>query len=115
MSYYGSQKALNQSGVAYRSGSRGDLSGGMTQQYAQSEVIRGSGNGYEPYMDGYNSFNFSRSSMGDRMTRGMGERVVMSSSGAGGMMMMGGGGSGGGMMMSGGSGMIMTGGGAGMR
>ncbi|XP_034533557.1 desmoplakin isoform X1 [Notolabrus celidotus] len=116
MSLYGSQRALD------RTGSRGDLTGGMTQQYARSEVIRGSGNGYEPYLEGYNSYTFSKSSMGGMGGGMMGGGgggggaggMVMSSSGGGGGMMMGGGG-GSGMMMGGGggSGMMMGGGGGG--
>ncbi|XP_037625459.1 epiplakin-like isoform X5 [Sebastes umbrosus] len=82
MSMYGSQKALN---MGRRNGSKGDLSG--MQQYARSEVVHmGGGNGYEPYLDGYNTYNFSKSSGG-----GMGEMsssmMRQMSSGMGGGMM----------------------------
>ncbi|XP_074492378.1 uncharacterized protein LOC141768198 isoform X1 [Sebastes fasciatus] len=66
MSMYGSQKALN---MGRRNGSKGDLSG--MQHYARSEVVHmGGGNGYEPYLDGYNTCNFSKSSGGGMMSAG---------------------------------------------
>ncbi|KAM8746433.1 desmoplakin-B isoform 3-T3 [Acanthopagrus schlegelii] len=61
MSMYGSRGNLN---MGRRSASKGDLTGGMTQHYARSEVVHGGGNGYDPYMDGYNTYTFSKSSMG---------------------------------------------------
>ncbi|XP_044217913.1 desmoplakin isoform X1 [Thunnus albacares] len=63
MSYYGSQNALN---MSRRIGSKGDLTGGGTYQYARSDVVHGGGggNGYEQYMDGYNTYTISRTSMG---------------------------------------------------
>lgn len=54
---YGSQKSLNR-----RVGSKGDLTGGGGQYYARSDVVHGSGNGYEPYMDGYTT-TITRTSM----------------------------------------------------
>ncbi|XP_074492379.1 uncharacterized protein LOC141768198 isoform X2 [Sebastes fasciatus] len=102
MSMYGSQKALN---MGRRNGSKGDLSG--MQHYARSEVVHmGGGNGYEPYLDGYNTCNFSKSSGGGMMsagsTGGMGGGGMMRqmSSGMGGggtMTRMSSGGGGGGM------------------
>ncbi|KAK7889859.1 hypothetical protein WMY93_025419 [Mugilogobius chulae] len=66
MSTYGSQKGLN---MTRRVSSKADLSGGGT--YARSEVIHGGGNGYDPYMDGYNSYTFtSKTSMGGGMSSG---------------------------------------------
>ncbi|XP_060890231.1 desmoplakin-A isoform X3 [Labrus mixtus] len=95
MSLYGSQNRLN---MGRRTGSRGDLTGGMTQQYARSDVVHGGGNGYEPYLEGYNNtYTFTKSSSGGGMGGGM-------ASGGGGMM------SGSGLMMSGGGG-TMSGGG----
>lgn len=91
MSMYGSQKGLN---MGRRAGSKGDLAGGGSQYYARSEVMHGGGNGYEPYMDGYNTYTFSRSSMGGGggMGGGMGGGGMTSASTGGGMMgaMMGG-------------------------
>ncbi|KAM7387759.1 hypothetical protein PAMP_023977 [Pampus punctatissimus] len=57
MSFYGSMNILN---VAR--GSKGDLTGDMTSQYARSEFVHGGGNGYESYADGYNTY--SKTSMG---------------------------------------------------
>ncbi|XP_065811768.1 desmoplakin-A-like isoform X3 [Labrus bergylta] len=120
---YGSQNRLN---MGRRTGSRSDLTGGMTQQYARSDVVHGGGNGYEPYMEGYNNtYTFTKSSLGGGgMTSGGGSGggvmsssgMMMSGGGGGGEMMSYGGGgggmmSGGGGMMSGGSGMMMSGGG----
>lgn len=66
MSMYGSQKNLNNMGR--RVPSKGDISGGMNQFYARSELVHGGsgggGNGYEPFMDGFTSSTFSRTSMG---------------------------------------------------
>ncbi|XP_018526376.1 LOW QUALITY PROTEIN: desmoplakin-like [Lates calcarifer] len=86
MSLYGSQQGLNR-----RIGSKGDLTGGGTYHYARSEVVHGGGNGYEPYMDGYKTYTFSKSSTG-----GMGGGMMSGMSGGmgGGMS----GGMGGGMM-----------------
>ncbi|XP_051231455.1 desmoplakin isoform X2 [Dicentrarchus labrax] len=92
MSMYGSQKALN---MSRRVGSKGDLTGAGNYNYARSEVVHGDGNGYEPYMDGYNTYTFSKSSLGG-MQGGMG----------GGMMTCTGGGMSGGMMSSKGGGMM---------
>ncbi|XP_073332986.1 desmoplakin-A-like [Pagrus major] len=61
MSLYGSRGNLN---MGRRAQSKGDLTGGMSQQYARSEMVHGGGNGYDPYMDGYNTYTFSKSSMG---------------------------------------------------
>uniref|UniRef100_UPI003AACE9FC uncharacterized protein n=1 Tax=Centroberyx gerrardi TaxID=166262 RepID=UPI003AACE9FC len=72
MSMYGSQKGLH---TSRRAGSRGDLTAGGTYQYARSEVVHGGGNGYgppDPYMDGYNTYTFSKASMGGGMAGGMG-------------------------------------------
>ncbi|KAM9848762.1 desmoplakin-B [Aulostomus maculatus] len=93
MSLYGSQSALNR-----RVGSKGDLTGGGTYQF-------GGGNGYEPYMEGYNSYTFTRSS-GGGMVSGMGGGMA---SGMGGGMASG---MGGGMAsgMGGGMGSFVTGG-----
>lgn len=64
MSLYGSQRALN---TSRRAGSKGDLSGGGNYPYARSDVAPGGGNGYEPYMDGYNtSYTFTSKSGGMR-------------------------------------------------
>ncbi|XP_067086396.1 desmoplakin-A-like isoform X3 [Osmerus mordax] len=61
MSQYGSQRALN---THRRAGSRQDLSAGIPTHYARSEVVH-SGNGYgQEYMDGYNTYAFSKGSMG---------------------------------------------------
>nr|XP_046248698.1 desmoplakin-like isoform X1 [Scatophagus argus] len=61
MSMYGSQKALN---MGRRVGSKGDLTGAGSYHYARSEVLHGDGNGFDPYMEGYNTYTFSRSSLG---------------------------------------------------
>ncbi|KAM9358192.1 desmoplakin-B [Symphorus nematophorus] len=94
MSLFGSQKNLSR-----RAGSKGDLTGGMTQHYARSEVVHGGGNGYDPYMDGYNTYTYSKASMGPMMSGmaggGMGS-VKMGSMG-GGMVSGMSGGMGGGM------------------
>lgn len=110
MSMYGSQNALN---MSRRVGSKGDLTGGGTHHYARSEVVHGGGNGYDPYLDGYNTYTFSKSSMGG-IGGGMGGG--MSGDMGGGMIRGMGGGmmsvTGGGMMsgMSGGKGSGMGGG-----
>uniref|UniRef100_A0A3Q3GQJ7 Desmoplakin b n=1 Tax=Labrus bergylta TaxID=56723 RepID=A0A3Q3GQJ7_9LABR len=124
---YGSQNRLN---MGRRTGSRSDLTGGMTQQYARSDVVHGGGNGYEPYMEGYNNtYTFTKSSLGGggmtsggggmerwRQWRMMSSSGMMMSGGGGGGEMMSYGGGGGGMMSGGGgmmsgSGMMMSGGG----
>ncbi|XP_071342654.1 desmoplakin-B-like isoform X2 [Trachinotus anak] len=72
MSYGGSQQGLN---MGRRAGSRGDLTCGGAFQYTQSEVIHGDGNGYDPYLDGYKTFTYTKSSkggMGGGMSGGMG-------------------------------------------
>ncbi|XP_029285435.1 LOW QUALITY PROTEIN: desmoplakin-B [Cottoperca gobio] len=61
----GSQKGLN---MGQRSGSKGDLTG----YYARSEFVQGGGNGYDPYMDGYNTYNTFSKSSGGGMSGGMG-------------------------------------------
>ncbi|KAK9519723.1 hypothetical protein VZT92_022433 [Zoarces viviparus] len=111
MSMYGSQKGLN---MGRRVGSKGDLTGGGTTYYARSEVVHGGGNGYDPYLDGYNTYNFSKSSgggMGGGMASGMTSGMSggrMSGTGGGKMSGTGGG------MMSGMSGGMMSGTGGGM-
>ncbi|XP_068445714.1 desmoplakin-A-like isoform X2 [Clinocottus analis] len=130
MSMYGSQKGLNMSRTV---GSKGDLTGMGTTQYARSEVVHGGGNGYDPYLDGYQTYSFSKSSgggmasgtargMGGGMASGMSGGTVtrmmgsmgggMASGMSGGRMSTGGGrmSTGGGMMSTGG-GMMSTGGG----
>ncbi|XP_044056974.1 desmoplakin-like isoform X1 [Siniperca chuatsi] len=77
MSLYGSQKALN---MSRRSGSKGDLTGGGTHHYARSEVVHGGGNGYDPYMDGYNTYTFSKTSIGG-MGGGMGGATISNKGG----------------------------------
>ncbi|XP_046873002.1 desmoplakin isoform X3 [Hypomesus transpacificus] len=68
MSQYGSQRALN---TQRRAGSRQDLSAGT--HYARSEVVH-SGNGYrQEYMDGYNTYGFSKGSMGGGQGYGGGQ------------------------------------------
>lgn len=89
--------------MSRRVGSRGDLTSGGNYHYARSEVVHGAGNGFEPYTEGYNTYTFSKTSMGG-IPGGM-EGGMMSSSMRGGMQdaMMGGGMGGemsGGMMMS---------------
>ncbi|XP_071342655.1 desmoplakin-A-like isoform X3 [Trachinotus anak] len=99
MSYGGSQQGLN---MGRRAGSRGDLTCGGAFQYTQSEVIHGDGNGYDPYLDGYKTFTYTKSSKGGivggmagGMVGGMGGGM---SGGMGGGMS---GGMGGGMSVSG--------------
>ncbi|XP_075944187.1 desmoplakin-B [Anarhichas minor] len=81
LSMYGSQKGLN---MGRRVGSKGDLTGGGTTYYARSEVVHGGGNGYDhPYLDGYNTYSFSKSSgggMGGGKMSGMGGEMSGSSS-----------------------------------
>lgn len=79
---YGSQKSLNR-----RVGSKGDLTGGGSQYYARSEVVHGSGNGYEPYLDGYTT-TITRTSMAGGGMASMGGGMA---SMRGGMSTMGGG------------------------
>ncbi|KAM3875813.1 desmoplakin-B [Diretmus argenteus] len=65
MSFYGSQRALQ---TSRRSGSKGDLA-----QYAP--VAHGGGNGYglsDSYMDGYNSYTYSKTTMGGGAGGGQG-------------------------------------------
>lgn len=57
MSMYGSQRGLN---MGRRASSKGDLN----HHYARSEVYHGGGNGYDPYSDGYNTYSFSKSTLG---------------------------------------------------
>ncbi|KAM4740053.1 desmoplakin-B [Anableps anableps] len=59
MSHYGSQQVLTSS---RRTGSKGDLAGGMTYHYARSDVAQGSGNGYDPFVEGHRG-TFSRVTM----------------------------------------------------
>lgn len=71
---YGSQRGLNQ---GRRVGSKGDLTGGGSQYYSQSEIVQGGGNGYDPYMDGY-TYTITKSSssgMADGMMNARGGRV----------------------------------------
>lgn len=49
MSMYGSQHGLN---MSRRANSKGDLTNSGGYHYARSDVGQGSGNGYEPHMDG---------------------------------------------------------------
>uniref|UniRef100_A0AAQ6ALK1 Desmoplakin b n=1 Tax=Amphiprion ocellaris TaxID=80972 RepID=A0AAQ6ALK1_AMPOC len=68
MSMYGSQQGLN---MGRRVSSKGDLAGGGSYHYARSEVVHGGGNGYDPYMDGYKTYTFSKSTgMGGGMGSG---------------------------------------------
>uniref|UniRef100_A0AAQ6IHT3 Desmoplakin b n=1 Tax=Anabas testudineus TaxID=64144 RepID=A0AAQ6IHT3_ANATE len=96
MSFYGSQQGLNMNRTV---GSKGDLTGGGTYHYSRSEIVHGSGNGYDPYMEGYKTYSFSKASAG-----GMGGGTMSGTGGGmGGGMMSGtmsgtGGGMGGGMM-----------------
>lgn len=76
MSLYGSQKGLN---MAHGMGSKPDLSGGGSQYYARSEFVQGAGNGFDPYMDGYNTYTVTTRSAG-------GGAVGIAKSGAGGGM-----------------------------
>lgn len=87
MSMYGSQNALN---MGRRSASKSDLTGGANQ-YTRSEICHGGGNGYDPYMDGYNTYTFSKSSGGGMTSNtGGGMRVgTMSNRHAGGGMVSG--------------------------
>ncbi|XP_008276403.1 desmoplakin-B isoform X1 [Stegastes partitus] len=68
MSMYGSQQGLN---MGRRAGSKGDLAGGGNYHYARSEVVHGGGNGYDPYMEGYKTYTFTKSTgMGGGMGSG---------------------------------------------
>lgn len=70
MSLYGSQKGLH---TLRGAGSKGDLTSGGPY-YARSEVVHSGGNGYgppDPYMDGYNSYTFTRTTVGGGMGGGM--------------------------------------------
>ncbi|GLD49452.1 desmoplakin-like protein [Lates japonicus] len=74
MSLYGSQQGLNR-----RIGSKGDLTGGGTCNYALSELVHGGGNRYDPYMDGYKTYTFHKAStggMGGGMMSGTGGGMV---------------------------------------
>lgn len=61
MSMYGSQQGLN---MSRRAASKGDLTGGGTYHYSRSEILQGSGNGYDPYTDGYKTYSYSKTSTG---------------------------------------------------
>ncbi|XP_067370020.1 desmoplakin-B-like isoform X1 [Channa argus] len=103
MSLYGSQQGLN---TNRRVGSKSELTGGGTYHYPRSECGPGGGNGYDPYMDGYKTYTFSKSSIGG-MGGGMGgggmvsgtsgrmASVMMSGTMSGTMSGLGGGGAGG--------------------
>ncbi|KAM8874632.1 desmoplakin-B isoform 1-T1 [Spinachia spinachia] len=99
MSMYGSQKALN---MGHRVGSKGNLTGTGIQYYSQNDLVHAGGHGFDPYNDGFNTFNFSKSSGGGKasgMASGMGGGT-MSGMGGGMASGMGGGtmsGMGGGM------------------
>uniref|UniRef100_A0AAQ6IMY1 Desmoplakin b n=1 Tax=Anabas testudineus TaxID=64144 RepID=A0AAQ6IMY1_ANATE len=99
MSFYGSQQGLNMNRTV---GSKGDLTGGGTYHYSRSEIVHGSGNGYDPYMEGYKTYSFSKASAG-----GMGGGTMSGTGGGmgGGMMSGTGGGMGGGTMSGTGGGM----------
>ncbi|MEQ2208983.1 hypothetical protein XENOCAPTIV_021748 [Xenoophorus captivus] len=60
MNTFGSQQALN---ASRRVGSKGDLTGGGTYQYARSDVAHGGGNGYDVFVEGYRGSSISRKSM----------------------------------------------------
>nr|XP_019958127.1 PREDICTED: desmoplakin-like isoform X2 [Paralichthys olivaceus] len=88
MSHYGSQQGLS---MNRRAGSKSDLSGPGTYSYARSEVVHGGGNGYDPYMDGYKSLSYSKTtkavSGGGMTSATMGGRGSGMMSGMGGGMM----------------------------
>lgn len=46
MSLHGSQKGLDML-------SKADLAGGGSQYYTRTEFVQSSGNGFDPYMDGF--------------------------------------------------------------
>ncbi|XP_068599389.1 desmoplakin-B-like [Brachionichthys hirsutus] len=77
MSVFGSQKELS---MSRRVGSKGDLAGGGSHYYARSEVIHGGGNGYDAYVDGYNTYTGTKTSMRG-MGGGMGGGIVSGMSG----------------------------------
>uniref|UniRef100_A0A3B3C6J8 Desmoplakin b n=1 Tax=Oryzias melastigma TaxID=30732 RepID=A0A3B3C6J8_ORYME len=60
MSAYGSQHGLN---MSRRASSKGDLTNAGGYHYAQSDLVQGSGNGYDPHMemDRQRSYTISRS------------------------------------------------------
>lgn len=73
MSYYGSQNGLN---MNRRAGSKADLSGVGTYQYAQTELVHGGPNGYQPYTDGYNTYSYTKTSSGGMAGGGGGMRYL---------------------------------------
>lgn len=76
---YGSQRGLNQ---GRRVGSKGDLTGVGGQYYAQSDIVQGGGNGYDPFMDGY-TYTITKSSGSGKaggMMNAQGMRYSMNSS-----------------------------------
>ncbi|XP_029355195.1 desmoplakin-B isoform X2 [Echeneis naucrates] len=84
MSFYGSQHGLN---VERRAGSKGDLTGLGSFNYARSDGFHGGGNGYDQHMDGYRTFTYTKSIKGGGIGGGMTSCMpaVITSGGGGGM------------------------------
>lgn len=77
MSVFGSQKGLN---MAHTLDSKPELAGASSHYYARSDFVQGSGNGFDPYVDGYTYTLSTRSAVGGGGGTG---GLAMSSAGGG--------------------------------